>query len=137
MGRLSDVAEAHGAPDGYLNREQFEGRRKRRLTKTLGISQFGVNYTTLEPGAFSALRHWHEGEDEFVYVLDGQLTLVDDNGEHTLEAGAFCAFPAGDDNAHHLKNATDNAVSYIEIGSRRPGEDTVHYPDDDLGPIRR
>lgn len=137
IGALSDIPESRGVSAGYLKPELFEGRIKRRLAKTLGLSQFGVNYTTLEPGAYSALRHWHEGEDEFIYVLYGRLTLIDNEGEHSLGPGEFCAFPAGEPNAHHLRNATGEAVSFLEIGSSRPGYDVVHYPDDHFGPIHR
>jgi uncharacterized cupin superfamily protein len=80
-----------------------------------------VNYTTLEPGAQSALRHWHEGEDEFIYVLEGRLTLIDGDGEHVLVPGSFCGFPAGDSNAHHVMNAGDTPAAFLEVGSRRPG----------------
>ena len=134
---LTDVEEVIGVPEDYLNRHLFEGRRKRRLGNTVEISQFGVNHTTLEPGAYSALRHWHEGEDEFIYVLSGELTLIDETGEYQLGIRSFCGFPAGSENGHHLVNSGDQLASYIEVGSRRPGQDIVHYPDDDFGPIRR
>lgn len=137
IGHISDVEEIVGVPDGWLKREQLSGHRERQLTRTRGIKQFGVNHVILEPGAFSALRHWHEAEDEFVYVLSGQLTLIDNYGDHHLEAGSFCSFPAGRGNAHHLTNRTQQPVSYPVIGSRRSGQDIVHYPDDNLGPIQR
>ncbi len=91
----------------------------------------------MEPGSISALRHWHEAEDKFVYVLSGELTLVDDNGEHALTEGSFAGFPAGSPNAHHLQNRSEWPASFTVAGSRRPGASTVHYPDDDLGPVRR
>jgi len=115
----------------------FDGRKKLKLGEAANISQFGVNHTTLEPGSASALRHWHEGEDEFVYILSGTLTLRDDDGDHVLKEGCFAGFPAGCPNAHHLVNNTNKIAVFIEIGSRKPGNDTVHYPDDDLGPISR
>ncbi|MEQ8992778.1 MAG: cupin domain-containing protein [Pseudomonadales bacterium] len=136
-GQVSDVEERVGVAPNYIKAELFTGRRKRKLGDVVGISQFGVNYTMLEPGAYSALRHWHEGEDEFIYVLEGQLTLIDDDGEHVLGPGNFSGFPAGDSNAHHVMNAGDTPAVFLEVGSRRPGEDTVHYPDDDFGPIER
>jgi uncharacterized cupin superfamily protein len=91
----------------------------------------------VEPGSISALRHWHEAEDEFVYVLSGELTLVDDNGEHALTEGSFAGFPAGCPNAHHLQNRSEWPASFIVVGSRKPGASTLHYPNDDLGPARR
>lgn len=121
----------------YVKKELFEGRRKKQLGHPVGLTRFGVNHTTLEPGAYSALRHWHEGEDEFIYVLEGSLTLIDDNGQHPLTVGSFAGFPAGVANAHHLYSHTNRPVNYLEIGSRRPGADTVDYPDDDFGPIVR
>ncbi len=134
---IANVEERVGVADDYLKQELFVGRRKKRLGDTVGISQFGVNHTVLEPGAQSALRHWHAGEDEFIYVLSGQLTLADDSGERTLEPGTFCGFPAGVENAHHILNQGSEPASFLEIGSRRPGHDTVHYPDDDFGPFDR
>ena len=116
--------------------ELFQGFHEGRLAALVGVTQFGVNHVTLEPGSVSALRHWHEAEDEFVYVLTGKLTLVDDNGAHTLGEGSFAGFPAGCPNAHHLQNRSEEPASFIVVGSRRPGADTVHYPDDDLGPVQ-
>ena len=91
----------------------------------------------LEPGSISALRHWHEAEDEFVYVLSGILTLIDDNGEHTMEQGSFAGFPVGCTNAHHLVNRSNASAIFIVVGSRKPGEEKIHYPDDAIGPIRK
>lgn len=134
---LAAVDEIRGVRDGYLKQHLFDGRSKRKLGDVVGITQFGVNHTTLEPGAFSALRHWHQGEDEFIFVLNGELSLIDENGAHKLEPGCFCGFPAGSQNAHHIENTGNQPASFIEVGSRRPGQDTVHYPDDDFGPINR
>ena len=134
---LDDIEEVVGVPEDYFRRELFEGRRKKKLGGAFALSQFGVNHTTLEPGAQSALRHWHDGEDEFIYVLEGELTLEDESGKHRLQAGSFCGFPAGVENGHHLVNSGDVSARYIEVGSKRPGQDTVHYPDDDFGPFKR
>ena len=90
-----------------------------------------------DDASMSSLRHWHEVEDEFVYVLSGVLTLVDDDGEHAMPPGTFAGFPAGCANAHHLLNRSDAPVCFLVIGSRRPGEETIHYPDDAIGPIRK
>ncbi|MGD8417811.1 MAG: cupin domain-containing protein [Pseudomonadales bacterium] len=139
IGKLSGASVSSGIPDFIrdpIRPEKFGGRHQAHLAKAVGISQFGVNHVVLEPGMWSALRHWHECEDEFVYVLSGVVTLVDDNGKHVLEAGGFAGFPAGSSNAHHLVNESEQPAAYIAVGSRREHE-TVHYPDDDLGPMKR
>ena len=109
----------------------FEGRIKRALTDALGLSQFGVNLTTLEPGAMCSLRHWHAKEDECVYVLEGELVLVTDDGERTLKPGMAAGFPAGEANGHHLVNRSAAPATYLEIGTRAKDEDAT-YPDVDL-----
>lgn len=115
----------------------FEGRAEQRLAKAVGVTQFGVNLVTLAPGSRSASRHWHEAEDELVYIVSGEVTLIDENGEHSLGAGDIVGFTAGDANAHHLLNKSAAPATYIMVGSRKPGEETIHYPDDDFGPIRK
>ena len=107
------------------------GRHKTALGNAVGVSQFGVNLTRLEPGAASALRHWHENEDEFVYVLEGQLVLVEDEGETILEAGDCAGFKASVANGHHLVNRTSRDALILEVGTRSPRE-RAHYPDVDL-----
>ena len=116
---------------------RYAGRHEARLAKAVGITQFGVNHVTLKPGAFSANRHWHEAEDEFVYVLSGYPSLFDDNGRHPLKAGDIIGFPAGEPNAHHIVNDSDSDAMIMVVGSRRPGQETIHYPDDSFGPIRK
>lgn len=111
--------------------EGFNGRIKRAMTGALGLTQFGVNLTTLEPGAKSSLRHWHAHEDECIYVLSGVLTLVQDDGEHVLTAGMAAGFPAGDANAHHLINRSADPATYLEIGTRSETESAT-YADVDL-----
>lgn len=96
------------------------------------MTQFGVNHVTLEPGSISSLRHWHEFEDEFVYVLSGELTLEDENGQHRMIGGSFAAFPAGYQNAHHLVNQSQESATFLVVGSRVPGGDACHYPDDEI-----
>ena len=108
-----------------------QGRSKRVLGDALGLADFGVNLTELAPGAWSALRHWHSEEDEFVYVIDGTLALVTDAGEQTLGPGMVAGFPKGLADGHHLINKSDKPARYLEIGTRRP-EDVVEYPDADL-----
>ena len=99
--------------------------------------QFGVNHVSLAPGAQTALRHWHEAEDEFVFVLSGAPTLIDENGEHALAAGSIVGFPAGVANAHHVLNRSGALAELLVVGSRRPGQETIHYPDDDFGPVHK
>jgi uncharacterized cupin superfamily protein len=111
--------------------EPVAGRAKRALGNALGLNQFGVNLVTLAPGAWSSQRHWHENEDEFVYVLEGTATLVTDDGESTLEAGMAAGFPAGRPDGHHLVNRSDAPVVYLEVGTRAP-EETAHYSDIDM-----
>jgi uncharacterized cupin superfamily protein len=114
----------------------FEGRIKRALGNAGGLTQFGVNLTTLEPGAMSAHRHWHAKEDEFVYVLEGELTLVTDAGEETLGPGMAASFPAGEPNGHQLINKSASRATYLEVGTRSDDED-AEYPDIDLRLQRR
>ena len=113
-------------------RAAVEGRAKRPLGDATGLSQFGVNLVELPPGCWSAQRHWHTHEDEFVYVLDGELTLVTDVGQQVLRAGMAAGFPAGAPDGHHLINRTDRTAVYLEVGSRRDDLDEVHYPDIDM-----
>ncbi|MFI4975046.1 MAG: cupin domain-containing protein [Caulobacterales bacterium] len=138
LGRLSSTPASSGLPAGLRNPikpEQFAGKHEAQLGKRVGVTQFGVNHLVLEPGSVSALRHWHEFEDEFVYVLSGELVLIDENGEHGLSAGDFAGFPAGAANAHHLVNKSASPATYLVIGTRKRGREVIHYPDDNLGPI--
>lgn len=109
----------------------FEGRLKRVLGNIGGLTQFGVNLTTLEPGAISAHRHWHKHEDEFIYVLEGELTLITDAGGEVLRPGMAACFRAGDPDGHHLVNKSAAPATYLEIGTRCPDEE-AEYPDIDL-----
>lgn len=111
--------------------EALAGKTRQALGDALGLTQFGVNLTRLAPGAVSALRHWHSGEDEFVYVLAGALVLVTEAGEQELAPGDAAGFPAGSPDGHRLENRTDAEVAFIEVGTRAAAE-TVRYPDSDL-----
>ena len=122
-----------GYPEPFCQR--VATRSKRRLGEVFGLGQFGVNLVTLAPGAQSALRHWHTHEDEFVYVLQGQLVLVTDEGETALAAGMCSGFRAGERNGHHLLNRSDQPAQYLEVGARI-GHDLCVYPDDDLLSLR-
>lgn len=135
IGRLSQTPVASGAPDRAIRRELFAGRHEAQLGKQVGVSQFGVNHLILEPGAMSSLRHWHEGEDEFAYVLSGELVLIDEMGEHPLAAGDYAGFPAGVANGHHLANRSEAPAAVLVVGTRLRGTETLHYPDDPLGTV--
>jgi uncharacterized cupin superfamily protein len=107
-----------------------KGRFKRPLGDLFGIASFGVNLTTLEPGAQSSIKHRHTVQDEFVYVVSGELVLARDDGETLLTPGMCAGFPHGGA-AHHLLNRSNAPATYLEIGDRQPN-DTADYPDDDL-----
>jgi uncharacterized cupin superfamily protein len=111
------------------------GRSRTRLGVAAGLEQFGVNLTTLEPGAASALRHWHEKEDELVYLLEGEVVLIEDGGETVLKPGDAAGFKANVANGHHLVNRSDRNAVYLEIGTRSRHE-RAEYPDVDLLVIR-
>jgi uncharacterized cupin superfamily protein len=139
LGRLLDVVPQVGWPTP-IRAERFAGFRGLALGRPVGVNQFGVNHVTLAAGSYSALRHWHEGEDEFVYVISGEVTLIDENGEHVLTEGAFAGFPAGVPNAHHLANRSNSPATFIVVGTRKLGLETIHYPDDPeigVGVVRR
>ena len=107
------------------------GKFRKVLGDALGLTQIGVNLTRLAPGAISALRHWHTGEDEFVFVVSGEPTLVCDSGEQRLGPGHVAGFPAGSGDGHRLENRTGDDVEFLEIGTRATA-DRVHYTEDDL-----
>jgi len=111
--------------------ERMDGRLKRVLGDAFGLKNFGVNLTTLQPGAMSALRHAHAVQDEFVYVLEGHPTLITDAGEERLGPGMCAGFAAGTGDAHHFVNRSEQDVVLLEVGDRSPG-DQASYPDDDL-----
>lgn len=108
------------------------GRARQRLGDVAQLTQFGVNQTRLPPGCWSSQRHWHMAEDEFVFVLAGEVVLVTDAGEETMQAGECAAFKAGVADGHHLQNRSNHDALILEIGTRRPTDDAVFYPDIDL-----
>lgn len=126
------------AKTGTVYPEPFKarlaGRLKRRLGDAAGLKNFGVNRVTLEPGAMSALRHWHQRQDEFIYVLAGEVVLITNAGEQVLTAGMAAGFPAGEANGHHLINRSTAPATFLEVGDRTP-DDQVTYPDDDLAAV--
>jgi uncharacterized cupin superfamily protein len=106
-------------------------REKRALGDATGLTRIGINLTTLLPGKESSVRHYHTLEDEFVFVLEGEVVLRTDESEQTLVAGMCAGFPAGTTNGHHLVNRTNRPARYLEISNRDPA-DAAEYPDDDL-----
>jgi uncharacterized cupin superfamily protein len=107
------------------------GRSKHPLGDLFGLTNFGVNLTRLAPGAYSALRHAHAKQDEFVYLIEGEAVLITDAGETLLKPGMCAGFKADTGDAHHLVNRTKNDVVFLEVGDRSAG-DSVNYPDDDV-----
>ncbi len=124
------VISRSGYPTEAL-RAPLAGRSRRALGDALGLASFGVNLTELAPGAWSSQRHWHTRQDEFIYVLQGELTLISDAGEQVLTPGMCAGFPAGVPDGHHLLNRGAVTAQYLEVGDRLPG-DAGHYPDVDL-----
>ena len=106
-------------------------RARRRLGDAGGLRDFGVNLMTLPPGGWSSQRHWHSHEDEFVYVLQGELILVEDGGETPLRAGECAAFAKNSGNGHHLQNRSAVTAVYLEVGSRDP-RDVTYCSDFDM-----
>lgn len=121
---------AAGYPPPYD--EPCRARARRALGDAAGLSQFGVNLLHLPPHAWSSQRHWHTHEDEFIWVVEGEVVLVTDAGEEVLQAGECAGFPAGAANGHHLQNRSDGPALILEIGSRHPEADITEYPDIDL-----
>jgi uncharacterized cupin superfamily protein len=120
---------ASNYPEPFASR--MNARLKRPLGEVFGLTNFGVNLTTLAPGGVSALRHAHTKQDEFVYIVRGHPTLHTDDGHTRLSPGMCAGFKAGTGNGHCLLNETDEDVVYLEVGDRTPGDEGT-YPDDDL-----
>jgi len=123
-----------GYPEPY--RSRVLPREKRALGDALGLTKIGVNLTTLMPGKESSMRHHHTLEDEFVYMLEGEIVLRTDGGEQILTAGMCAGFPAGSTDGHHLINRGDRPARYLEI-SNRDREDVAAYSDPDVDLIYR
>lgn len=114
---------------------EIKGREKRSLGDAFGLTQYGVNLTTLAPGSWSSHRHWHEKEDEFVFVIEGEITLIDEAGEHLLKAGMCAGFKSGVANGHHLVNKSKKTAAYLEVGTRSQDE-LASYPDVDMKAVK-
>lgn len=117
------VRTGTGYPEPF--NDACAGRTRRRLGDAGGLRDFGVNLMTLPPGKWSSQRHWHSHEDEFVYVISGELVLVEDDAESLLRAGDCAAFPKGSGNGHHLQNRSSSVAVYLEVGSRHPDDLTT------------
>jgi uncharacterized cupin superfamily protein len=129
-----DIAKVPSQPIASYPKEfapVIVGRAKQRIGDVVGLTQFGVNITRIAAGTASALRHWHEQEDEFIYILDGELVLVENDGETVLKSGDAAGFKAGSGIAHCLVNRTARDAVYLEVGTRAKSE-RVHYPDVDF-----
>ena len=128
---LSTVPVKTGSiyPEPYAS--MMKGRSSLRLGQAGGLTQFGVNLVTLEPGALSSLRHWHLNEDEFVMVLTGECVLVEDEGETVMRAGDCAAFPANTPNGHHFINRSGSVAQFLVVGTKAPRE-VATYSDIDL-----
>jgi len=129
---LQDIPAETGAGHPVPAAERCRARRKQRLGDAVGLDQFGVNRVELDPGVWSTVRHWHSHEDEFVIVLQGELTLVTDGGAATLRAGDCAGFKAGIADGHRLENRSVTLAVYLEVGSRRPELDETCYSEEDL-----
>lgn len=114
--------------------ELMQGRTKRILGDAFGLKNYGVNFTSLEPGAISALHHQHTRQDEMIFILEGNGIVHVGEEHHSIQKGMVMGFPAGGP-AHHLENTGDQTLIFLEIGDRHP-EDEVFYPNDDLKAVR-
>ena len=116
-------------PEPY--RATMQQRWNRRLGDHAKLTNFGVNLSRIAPGGQSSFRHAHSRQDEFVYVLQGEVELETDAGAETLRAGLCAGFPAGSGAAHRFVNGSAADVLLLVVGDRTAG-DEVSYPDIDL-----
>ena len=105
-------------------------RHYRKVAPATGIEDFGISHVTLEPGGISSQRHWHEGEDEFLVMLEGEAVLIEEDEESVMRAGDYAAFPKGVPNGHHLVNRSDAPCTFVAVG--KPSASDCHYPDVDV-----
>ena len=118
-----------GYPEPY--RSRVLPREKRGLGDALGLETIGINHTVLPPGKESSMRHWHTHEEEFIYMLSGEVVLCTDAGEQTLTAGMCAGFPLGTKDGHHLINRGKEPAVYLEVSNRDPN-DRAFYSDVDM-----
>ncbi len=129
---LAGVEDRTGCNYPHPFKEVCLGASWKKLGDAVGLTDFGVNLVRLPPGKWSSQRHWHTHEDELVYVLDGEVVLVEDGGEQVLRAGDCAGWKAGVADGHCLQNRGGTVAVYLEIGSRRPESDACDYPDIDM-----
>jgi len=129
---IDNAPTGHGTgyPDEFA--APCKPRRRWRLGDAVGLNQFGVNLLRLPAGGWSSQRHWHSAEDEFVWVVEGEVVLVEEDGETVLVAGDCAGFKAGVANGHKIENRSDREAVLLEVGSRRPADDACDYPDIDM-----
>ena len=134
MPKISPADHPVLSGSGYLTPHDLAvaGRSRVAITVAGGLTQFGANLITLQPGAWSSQRHWHSAEDEMVVMLSGELILVEDGTETIMRAGDIATFPAGAPNGHHLHNRGTLPATFVAIGTDRPDSDQCHYPDIDM-----
>jgi uncharacterized cupin superfamily protein len=128
---IAKVPERKGSGYPAPFHEKMHGRVRKALGDAGGLTQFGVNMMTLSPGDWSSQRHWHSDEDEFIYVLEGEVTLVTDGGRIRLRAGDCAAFPRNTPDGHHLINEGREPAVVLEVGTRST-TDVCTYPDIDM-----
>jgi uncharacterized cupin superfamily protein len=128
-----DKKKGSGYP--HIYRKEIMGRARAKLGDQFGLTQFGVNMVTLDPGSWSSHRHWHAAEDEFIHVIDGEVTLVNDEGAHILGPGMCAGFKAGSGSGHQLQNNSTKPCTYLEVGTRAAA-DEVTYSDIDMKAIK-
>ena len=125
-----EATNATGYPPPFD--EDVEGRHYRRLASAAGLTKLGASYVELEPGAYSSQRHWHEGQDEMVVVLQGEAVLIEDEGEFPVGPGDIIAWAAGVRNGHRLHNRSDRPFVYIAVSAGDREGDRGEYPDIDM-----
>lgn len=116
------------APSEAKNQPGYGASASEGLSDFAGITQYGAYLQTLQPGAMSSTRHWHEKEDEFLFVVSGQVTVIENDGRHVLGPGDAAGWAGGVPNAHHVLNESDAPCSYLIVGTRL-AHDVCHYPD--------
>lgn len=129
---IENAPTAHGTAYPEPFDQPCRARRRWKLGDAVGLDQYGVNLLRLPDGAWSSQRHWHHGEDEFVWVLEGEVVLIEDEGETILRAGDCAGWKAGVKNGHHIVNRSGREAVLLEVGTRTPGGDRGEYPDIDL-----